>query len=176
MPLVVSIDVGTKNLAYCILDHDSRKIHEWVVCTIPAPSTHIPNVVTFLRSIMPPPEEISHVVIEKQPARNVKMRIMENVLSTFFTTVGVPHVTSYSAKLKLGAIGKTAKGKTNYTLRKKMSVAMAGVYLSELGDEHAQLLFTRSTKKDDLADCLLQALSFLEYDVNALSAKGIVTV
>jgi hypothetical protein len=166
---LVSIDVGTKNLAYCIIDADTKKIKEWVVCGIPCVATNIHKLVEFLREAMPPGDEISDVVIEKQPSRNVKMRIMENILSTFFVMIGVSNVVSYSAKNKLGNIGKTAKGRTNYTLRKKMSVVMAGSYIDKIDDHHAKIIFKQSKKQDDLADCLLQALSYLKYDVNTLA-------
>lgn len=166
---LVSIDVGTKNLAYCIMDAETQKIHEWVVCGIPCVATNIHKLVEFLKDAMPPGEEISDVVIEKQPARNVKMRIMENILSTFFVMLGVVNVTSYSAKNKLGNIGKTAKGKTNYTLRKKMGVVMASSYIEKVNDVDAKDIFKQSKKKDDLADCLLQALSYLKYDINSLT-------
>ena len=174
---VISIDVGTKNLAYCILergDDDIVHIRDWNVCELPCVATNIPKVTTFLRSIVPTESHVTDVVIEKQPARNVKMRLMENTLTTFFVMVNVPNVVNYSSKHKLGNIGKTAKGKTNYSLRKKMGIAMCGAYLRDSDNKPEWLsMFDKSKKKDDLADCLLQGLSYMGFNINTLSATSV---
>lgn len=168
---LVSIDVGTKNLAYCVMQDGN--ITNWNVETIPCCPTNIAKVVEYLRTTFP--DDLDVAVIEKQPARNVKMRMMETMLSTFFVMHGVPKVVNYSSKHKLGSIGKTAKGKTNYTLRKKMSVAMCGTYVDENESDNWIQQFRTSKKKDDLADCLLQGLSYSGYDINLLS-KSIVNL
>lgn len=170
---VISIDVGTKNLAYCMLEKNEQgniTIQNWSVCELPCVATNIPKVTGFLRSLLPIDKDITDVVIEKQPARNVKMRLMENTLTTFFVMLDVPRVVNYSSKHKLGNIGKTAKGKTNYSLRKKMGVAMCGTYLKDHNESQEYMsLFNASKKKDDLADCLLQGLSYMGFNINSLS-------
>jgi len=174
--LLISIDVGTKNLAFCTLkktDDMTIEIMNWTVCEIPCLPTDIPKVVAYLRTILPT-NDVTDIVIEKQPSRNVKMRLMENTLATYFVMLNVPKVVSYSAKYKLGNIGKTVKGKTNYTLRKKMSVAMCRAYIYEYSPNMLEM-FDGSKKKDDLADCLLQGLSYVGYDINLLSEKSILT-
>lgn len=167
MKKFVSIDVGTKNLAYCIMENGN--IIDWNVGQIPCCPTNITKVVDYLKLTFP--DDLDAAVIEKQPARNVKMRMMETVLTTFFVMKNIPKVVNYSSKHKLGKIGKTAKGKTNYSLRKKMSVAMCGEYVRDYETDHWKAVFTSSKKKDDLADCLLQALSFDGYDINCLSGS-----
>lgn len=162
---LVSIDVGTKNLAYCVMDNGN--VTDWNVGQIPCCPTNIPKVVEYLKSVFP--HDLDVAVIEKQPARNVKMRMMETMLSTFFVMNEIPKVVNYSSKHKLGKIGKTAKGKTNYSLRKKMGVAMCGTYIRDHETDAWNDMFIKSKKKDDLADCLLQALSYTGFDINGLS-------
>ena len=162
---LVSIDVGTKNLAYCVMENGN--VIDWNVDQIPCCPTNIPKVVDYLKTVFP--NDLDNAVIEKQPARNVKMRMMETVLTTFFVMNNVPKVVNYSSKHKLGKIGKTAKGKTNYSLRKKMGVAMCGAYLRDNESDQWNAVFKTSKKKDDLADCLLQGLSYTGYDIDTLS-------
>lgn len=164
----LSFDVGQKNLAYCKVNLETHDIVEWNVISLPASLTAI---VKHLEQVFPV-ENVSLILVEKQPARNVKMRIIETILMTYFCTKGVKTVLSYSAKHKLGSVGKTIKGKTNYTMRKKMSVVMCKTYISrtDIVEEWISL-FDKSKKKDDLADCLLQYLSYIKYDVSSLTTS-----
>ena len=165
---ILSFDVGTKNLAYCRVEKDTNEICDWNVCSIPYAGTNIPKMVEFLKRTFEL-SNITTVLVEKQPARNPKMRVIENVLVTYFATMGVPNVMSYSAKHKLGNVGKTIKGKTNYTMRKKMSVLMCKTYLDKVGSTH-KAYFLQSKKQDDLADCMLQYLSYIKYDTDSLTS------
>ena len=85
---------------------------------------------------------------------------MENSLSMFFHMSGFTNVLNYSAKHKLGAIGKTVKGVKNYSMRKKYSTHMARSFL-KTHDVDSQELFEGHKNKDDLADCLLQGVSYM---------------
>lgn len=166
----VSIDVGTKNLAYIIISDDFQII-EWDVVTVPQTSTK--SVIKCLKELFLE-KDITTALIEKQPSRNVKMRVFENTLGVFFEMSGFPDVRHYSAKYKLGDIGKTVKGRVNYSLRKKYSIQMCRQFLKE-NDEFSDL-FERHKKKDDLADCLLQFISYKNPTmINDLS-KCIVTL
>jgi hypothetical protein len=164
---LLSFDVGTKNLAYCKLNKEDHAIREWNVCAVPYGGTNIPKLVQFLKETFDT-ADLTTVLVEKQPARNPKMRVIENVLLTFFATVGVPTVVSYSAKHKLGNTGRTMRGKANYTMRKKMSVLMIKTYLKKVDSSYVEY-FLKSKKQDDLADCLLQYLSSIKYDTDSLT-------
>jgi hypothetical protein len=166
--VVLSFDVGQKNLAYCKTRPETHEILEWKVVTLPS-ATCVSSVVRALEREFPQNHELTQVIVEKQPSRNVKMRIIETILLSYFATIGVPTV-SFSAKHKLGAVGKTMKGKTNYTMRKKMSVVMCRTYLAK-GPEEQQRMFEQSKKKDDLADCLLQYLAYTKYDLGSLTTS-----
>jgi hypothetical protein len=72
----------------------------------------------------------------------------------------------------LGSVGKTIKGKANYTMRKKTSVVMCKTYISRTADmEEWNNLFEKSKKKDDLSDSLLQYLSYVKYDMSSLTTS-----
>lgn len=163
----LSFDVGQKNLAYCKVNLETHDIVEWNVISLP---TALTAIVKHLEQTFPV-DNLSLILVEKQPARNVKMRIIETILLTYFATKGIKTVLSYSAKYKLGSVGKTIKGKTNYTMRKKMSVVMCRTYISRTATEFFNDLFNKSKKKDDLADCLLQYLSYIKYDVSSLTTS-----
>lgn len=168
--VVLSFDVGQKNLAYCKVHPDTHEIQDWNVVAIPT-ATCVSSVVKALENLFPKSLELTTVIVEKQPSRNVKMRIIETILLTYFATIGVKTV-SFSAKHKLGAVGKTMKGKSNYTMRKKMSVVMCRTYLSSLPSASSvQDMYEKSKKKDDLADCLLQYLAYIQYDLGTLTTS-----
>lgn len=160
---ILSFDVGIKNLAYSYLDLNdtSIKILKWDVKQIP---TEIVKLVSYLNILFE--EIIQHinvVVVEKQPGRNSKMKIIETILMTYFILKGVPKVVSYSAKHKLGVSGHKLKGKRNYKERKKLSIrhcecVLLNLHLNEID------MFKNSKKKDDLADCFLQALAFMNHE------------
>lgn len=163
----LSFDVGMKNLAYCVIE--SEKIIAWDIITVPTSynETLCINLVKELDEI-PSMLDVDQVVIEKQPAKNNKMRIMEHLLTSYFVIKGINDkeksmrkVKVYSAKFKLGT--STVRGKQNYSARKKLAVTRCAEFLSRSTQEEYYISkFNNSKKKDDLADCFLQALSFID--------------
>jgi hypothetical protein len=105
------------------------------------------------------------------------MRILENVLTIFFTMkfIDKPNIKiyNYSSKHKLGKTDSTLKGKSNYTLRKKISVAMCNTFLESFPQsDEFHTMFKSSKKKDDLADSLLQGLSYIKsFDMESLKTN-----
>jgi hypothetical protein len=162
---ILSFDVGIKNLAYCVIDSETFEIVSWNVCEIP---TDLEKQLAFLDECEFWKVPFQTVIIEKQPARNVKMRIVENTLNVYFQLKKVDKVSTYSSKHKLGALGKSTRGKTNYTLRKKYGVVMCKAFLKGSSYEP---FFDKHKKKDDLADCLLQALAYAEFDMAPLQTS-----
>lgn len=161
---ILSFDVGIKNLAYCIYynENDSFQIELWDVSEIPVDMEKILNCLDtmFPTSLL---ENIDIVVIEKQPGRNCKMKRIEIILNIFFILKNIRKVVIYHAKHKLGNVGKMYKGKTNYNQRKKLSIERCKLFLMEYNKELELKKLLASKKKDDLADCLLQILAFINH-------------
>ena len=168
----VSFDVGMKNLAYCIVEN--RKILAWKVLDLHFRSNEdlCKRVVATLDDY-PEILNVDAVVIEKQPSKNNKMRIVESLLNAYFIIKGtncdespISKVCVYSSKHKLGATN--LRGKTNYRERKKLAMTRCSEFLRQTSDVQTVefiALFSASKKKDDLADSLLQALSYVGDDV-----------
>lgn len=154
----LSFDVGIKNLAFCIYDTEN-KIKKWEVITIPQnKNKSICQSVVEKLDEYPEMLDVETVLIEKQPSRNNKMRLIECLLNTYFVVKKKTlKVIVYSPKHKLG--NNTFKGKSNYSQRKKLSIHRTSQYLTETNSPFLQI-FNLSKKKDDLADALLQILSF----------------
>jgi hypothetical protein len=163
---ILSFDVGIKNLALCVIE--DHIIKYWDVLEVPNGQNE--NLCINLVKVLDENKYLldsDTVVIEKQPSRNNKMRIMENLLTSYFIIKGVNDPLSsitkikvYSAKHKLGKF--TVRGKTNYSARKKLSITRCTEFLKRTEQTKDILVkFDKSKKKDDLADSLLQALKFL---------------
>lgn len=170
---LLSFDVGIKNLAYCIFDSQSQKILFWNIIDITAKKND--NACAHMVNLLDKYPELLNcdlVLIEKQPSRNNKMRIIEGFLNAYFVIKGITkkesnitHVIVYSAKHKLGK--DTFHGKTNYSQRKKLGVFRTEAFLKQYPQtDEFHYMFSTSKKKDDLADSLLQALSYINIDIN----------
>tara|TARA_B100001094_G_scaffold310830_1_gene345874 strand:- start:2734 stop:3480 length:747 start_codon:yes stop_codon:yes gene_type:complete len=169
---ILSFDVGLKNLAYCIYDTVNDKIQKWSVDTIISQKNEdtCRSLVRHLDSISLQ-DNVSVVLIEKQPSKNNKMRIIEALLNAYFV-IKKPElkIIVYSAKHKLGS--DTFKGKHMYKERKNLSVNRCNHYLKNKQSEYLDF-FQKSKKKDDLADSLLQVLSYCKRDNFETPEEGI---
>ena len=162
--IVLSLDCGQKNLAYCII-RDGEEIMAWELVDLDFKTMNgIPEAAVRAldrRDLL----HADHVLIEIQPSKNPKMRMLQHVIHTYFTIRGIVDnsflgkVIPYCAKRKLGQ--DHIRGKTNYGTRKRRAVELAKTWLENNPQrEHFMKLWETSAKKDDLADCLLQALSY----------------
>jgi len=156
---ILSIDVGTINLAQCLFDWDSKKILHWECEGIPP--EHSSGIFPSLRDHLdnrPWIEDADVVLIEKQPGFNKRMKSVENFLQAYFV-IKYPDKETFlwDARLKLAGDGDT------YRKRKKLSIERTREFL--MNDENNMEwrdLFKSSKKKDDLADTVLQSLSWRE--------------
>ena len=159
--MILSIDCGIKNLAMCLIDPKSRKIHQWDVSGVPPLHTDgvFPCLVRHLNSknwVL----GADTVVIEKQPDRNRGMKAVENLLHTYFL-VANKDVVIWDARHKIPDCA--GPGKTMYAKRKKASIERARAFIEAVGPNRDWVsFFDAHKKKDDLADTVMQALSFID--------------
>ena len=162
--IILSFDVGTKNLAYCQLDSESKSILDWNVLDCTSNNLILKMISEF--DAIPNLLDSDLILIEKQPSFNPKMRIMSTAIYVYFT-LRINHertknikIIYYSAKhkLKLCDIKLDRVYKSKYTINKKVAIEQTKILLKN----HSFLQYFNShKKKDDLADCYLQALSYI---------------
>ena len=115
---------------------------------------------------------VDKIIIENQPVlKNPTMKSIQMILYTFFLEHGLMDETSnitdiilFSARNKL----KTYNGpkvecslKNKYSKRKFLSIEYTKYFIKE--NELWNTFFLSHSKKDDLADCYMQGLYYLQY-------------
>ena len=173
--ILLSFDIGIKNLAYCQIDTDTKDILDWYVLDCSGNKNAVLSVIEQLESV--PNLMESHIILlEKQPSFNPTMRIIQTAIYVYFT-IRLNYeqnlntkILYYSAKNKLKICNSTdildskTKGrgnqakKRNYYLNKKAAIEETNNLLK---DTPFLIYYQKHKKKDDLADCYLQALSFI---------------
>ena len=157
--MILSIDCGIKNLAMCLIDPVTRKIHQWDVSGVPP--KHSDGIFTcMIRHLDAKPWilDANTVVIEKQPDRNRGMKSIENLLHVYFLMKN-KNVVIWDARHKIPDVA--GAGKARYAQRKKASVERARKFIDGANREWISF-FDSHKKKDDLADTVMQALSFID--------------
>ncbi len=176
--MLLSIDVGIRNLAICAIDELTCEIKHWDVDGVPP--QHSDGLFLSLRKHLDDRPWLLHattILIEKQPGKNKKMTSVQHFLHTY-CLIKVPQADTiiYDAKHKVtDCVGA---GKEMYKKRKNAAIERCWEFLNEEGDvnRHWLTLFNESKKKDDLADTVLMALSFIRRveprKANASKKKG----
>jgi hypothetical protein len=167
--MILSIDVGIKNLAMCLLNETSNLVVEWDVSGVPP--QHSDGIYVSLRKHLdarPWVLDAKTVLIEKQPDRNKKMVSVMHFLHAYFI-IKCPDAETiiYDARHKIPDVA--GPGRSQYLKRKKVSIERCEEFIRQ-DDVNAHWLpvFLESKKKDDLADTVMQALSF----VNRVEVKS----
>jgi hypothetical protein len=159
--MILSIDCGIKNLAMCLINPVDRKIQHWDVSGVPPLHADgiFPCMVRHLDA-KPWILEARTVVIEKQPDKNRGMKGIENLLHTYFL-VKQKEVVIWDARHKIPDFA--GPGREMYAKRKKASIERARAFITATGTNKEWVpFFDKHTKKDDLADTVMQALSFID--------------
>jgi len=160
--MILSIDVGIRNLALCLLNETSNLVVQWDVSGIPP--EHRDGIYVSLRKHLDERPWVlgaDTVLIEKQPDRNKKMVSVMHFLHAYFIIKNPKAETIlYDARHKIPDVA--GPGRAQYLKRKKTSIERCEAFIRQ-DDVNAHWLetFLASKKKDDLADTVMQALSFV---------------
>lgn len=156
---LLSIDVGIKNLAMCLMDPKTKKIYEWDVSGVPP--QHSEGLFLSMKNHLdarPWARQMSKtVIIEKQPDKNKGIKSVEHFLHTYFLCHG-QEVIIWDARHKVPDIA--GPGRARYIERKKASVERCRDFIQATNPDWVEH-FEKHKKKDDLADTCMQALSFI---------------
>ena len=145
----------------CLID-DQKIVQHWDVSGVPPESSD--GLFPCLRKHLndrPWVLDADVVLIEKQPDRNKKMKMVEHFLQAYFV-IKIPDKETiiYDARHKIPDV--VGAGKAQYRKRKQTSIDRCKEFLEKgpEGNRHWLETFKKSKKKDDLADTVMQALSF----------------
>ncbi len=160
--VLLSIDVGIKNLALCLIDEESQHVLQWDVSGVPP--QHEAGLFPCLRDHLdekPWTLTATTILIEKQPGMNKTMKAVENFLHSYFVIKNPKAETIiYDARHKVPDVA--GSGKARYRQRKQVSIDRCREFLETSAiNSHWMPTFVASKKKDDLADTVLQALSYI---------------
>jgi len=158
--MLLSVDVGIKNLAMCVMDPSTKKINYWDVSGVPP--MHADGLFPCMKRHLD--ERSAHfgpvktVVIEKQPDKNRGIKSVEHFLHAYFL-VHDKDVVIWDARHKIPDV--VGPGRAQYLKRKKTSVERCHAFVTE-NNPDLLAMYEASKKKDDLADTVMQALSYID--------------
>ena len=167
--MLLSIDVGIKNLALCVIHPDTKKIHYWDVSGVPP--MHADGLFPCMKRHLD--ERSAHfgpvrkVIIEKQPDKNRGIKSVEHFLHAYFL-IHDKEVIIWDARHKIPDV--VGPGRAQYIKRKKTSIERCLAFITETNPDLVPT-FNASKKKDDLADTVMQALSFVNARPVAVAEK-----
>lgn len=155
--MLLSIDVGFKNMAICGLNNDSITL--WQIVNLTYGTDPCTSIIYAFDALQ---DKITSykIVIERQMTR--KMTNIQCYLEMYFRMKG-HSVIIYSPKHKLAGSGKenSGKGKGMYQARKKASIQLCQEWLDAHPQEDWVMELWKSTKKkDDISDALMMALAY----------------
>ena len=170
--ILLSIDIGIKNLAYCMLDSDDGSILDWnlIDCSGTNETLRVIEELDQLEHL----READVILLEKQPSFNPKMRNISTAIYVYFI-LRINHeqqrnakIQFYAAKYKLKCcdIQIEHKAKSKYTQNKNLGI----VHTRHLIKTHNEF-FEKNKKKDDLADSYLQGMSYIKFFTNSKVQK-----
>jgi hypothetical protein len=183
---IISFDIGIKNLACCVVETSDDKsdtnanILVWYIISLADKKEKIPPVQELSLRLFAELDElvdrlggrtIDDVIVENQPSRiNGAMKTVQMMIYSYFQLrrhwegrVSAVHMVSARGKLQEhewceGSITERTD-KTGYELNKWKAIRVTQCYIR--GDSELEALFGKYAKKDDMADALLQCISWL---------------
>jgi len=159
--MLLSIDVGIRNLAMCLINEEDKKIIEWDVSGVPP--EHRDGLFVSLRDHLDKKPWILNaktILIEKQPSKNKTMKSVENFLHSYFIIkLKESETIIYDARHKVPDV--VGSGKALYRQRKQTAITRCEEMITNGINVNWLDMFKKSKKKDDLADTYLQGLSYI---------------
>jgi len=155
--MLLSIDVGIRNLGMCLMNRETKQIIQW--CADGVPPLHSDGLFKSILNHMrdrPWVLDATKVLIERQPDKNLTMKSVEHFLHSYFLIHG-KDVQLWDARHKVPDV--SGPGRAMYIRRKKVSVERCTEFITQHNPEKLEWFMAQS-KKDDLADTVMQALSY----------------
>lgn len=195
--IFISFDIGVKNLSCCVLNVATKSDTEiqvllWKIMPLAQEKEKIPVMNEIAGRLFMVMDElvdtlqtngydhITHVLIENQPSRlNGSMKSIQMMIYSYFQLrrhwdgiVSQVSMISASQKLLHHDIQITENTtKTGYQLNKWKAVQYAQEYIRDC--PQLSELFSSHKKKDDLADAMLQSVSWLrKHGVDVQRIRG----
>ena len=177
--LILSIDVGIRNLAMCLIDESDKSIKHWDVSSVPSETDD--GLFCALNEHLrdrPWTLDADVVLIEKQPDRNRRIVSCMYFLQSYFIILAKEGARTFlwNAALKVpDCQGKTAAA---YRKRKNTAIERCRTFLENTWSVNGKWIefFDTHRKKDDLADTVLQALSYENAPRAAAAAQKVSVV
>jgi len=158
--MILSIDVGIKNLAYII--YDKGVIQDWNVIKLTDKNTKTIDMIEISIELKKELDKLGNdfetILIENQIGRNaIRMKNLQTMISFYYVMKGNHNIVYWNSSNKLKFFIKT---KTTYSERKKVSIQITKQFIEHYHPDYI-VFFSKNKKKDDLSDCYLQLLNYL---------------
>ena len=189
--MILSFDIGIKNLSYCIMyknEDNTISIEKWDIIQLlndnekckNFPLNEITNRLYNKLNSELENYNITEVLLENQPCmKNPVMKSIQMIIYGYFhyqtillgRTIQNIALVSASNKLKVGKNfhdinndENITKIKTKYTRNKKLAIEYTKLILKNRVNNYNELndFFNKHKKKDDLADAFLQGLYYID--------------
>ena len=162
--MLLSIDVGFKNMAICGLS--KNEITLWQIINLTYGNDACTSIISAFDQLHEKIKDAT-IVIERQMTR--KMTNLQCYLEMYFRMKG-HSVIIYSPKHKLAGSGKENSGKGLYQARKKASVQLCQEWLTtNPQDAWVMDLWKKTKKKDDISDALMMALAYQAHPIQDIT-------
>lgn len=159
----MTIDVGMKHLAYCIISNTggiygfemisvNAKDKVKFICDILTERIHTYNIIK--------------VIVEQQVLKNVQAMIIQNIIKTYCYINNIEFST-YNPKNKFKYLNETYNSKKKE--HKKISIRYAINILTRMNRSDLISMFNQYDKKDDLADAICMAVMSVYPDDKVIS-------
>ena len=167
---VLSVDIGTRNFAFCLFDVDAKAIVDWQRISLPPKGKEllIPRLVSFVHGFCREHEAVARAasVVAVEQQMTASMRILEAVMHSQFVgravsvnprTVKRFYRDAFPALVPAPVVDGARNKASEYRLGKKLMVNVATSLLEQEPDPKWLAMFAAQPKKDDFADCFAQA-------------------